>query len=563
MKGLDEMKKTKKIIALLLTVLLCLSLVAACGEKSSTGSNSGEPSSTGGSGGAQNTSGGNQDTTGGSTGGSGGGQPGGIVSAKDNLTVVITQDGGTLDPVFLMTNDIQGALGLVYDTLWVMDENDNMELRVATSVDRTDPLKWIIKLRDDVYFENGNKLTAEDVLFSIWRVENRRGEPALFGNVDFDASRVVDDYTIEVCFSIYNINIIYYFGTTFLFNKESFDEDKVASKAMGSGPYTVEEYVVNSHIKIKRRDGFWGDPALIETITFRVLVEEAQRVNALRTGEVDISPVPFQDVEYVQSLPNLDVLISSGTMTTSVWMNTHPDAGLFTNNIDARFAVAYAIDPEAVLNVAFSGFGKVGRAPYSSGIADVYPELLDMGYYGIGYNPELAREYAEKAGLVGKTIILINNGSPSNVTTCELIHGYMADIGVNVDIRSYDMGSWLAVVFDGGAWDMSIDFTAGNTVAQALSFWWAMQAGGDYANPDSISTYPGKMRYIELESDIMSVTDRAELDSRYMEMTKILSDAMIYFTLIEGVSAQAFDKNLVLPRLAYGGINYRAAYWAA
>ena len=314
---------------------------------------------------------------------------------------------------------------------------------------------------------------------------------------------------------------------------------------------------------LKRRDGFWGDPALIETVTFRVMVEEAQRVNALQTGEVDISAVPFQDIDFVRTLPNVEVLVTSGTMTTSVWMNTHPDAGLFTNNIDARWAVAHAIDPQAVLNVAFSGFGNLGRAPYSSGIADVFPGLLDLGIYGHGYDPELAREYAEKAGLVGETIVLINNGSPSNVTTCELIHGYLADIGVNVDIRSYDMGSWLAVVFDGGAWDMSIDFTAGNTVAQALSFWWAMQAGGDYANIDSPSTYPGKERYIELASDIMSVTDRAELDSRYLEMTEILAEAMIYFTLIEGVSAQAYNSSLVLPRLAYGAIDYRAAYWAS
>jgi len=564
MKGLDEMKKAMKVVALLLVMLLCFTLITACGDKNSTGGSSNEPgSSTGGSGGSQNTSGGGAEASGNNSGGSGGGQAGGIVSAKDNLTVVVTQDGGTLDPVFLYMNDIQPALGLIYDTLWAMDENDNMEMRVATAVDRTDPLKWIISLRDDVYFENGNKLTAEDVLFSVWRVENRRGEPALFGNVDYEACRAIDEYTVEICFSIYNINIVYNFAGTYLFNKETFDEDKIASKAIGSGPYTVDEYVVNSHLKLKRRDGFWGDPALIDTITFRVMVEEAQRVNALRTSEVDISAVPFQDVEFVQSLPDLEVLISSGTMTTSVWMNTHPDAGLFTNNLDARFAVAYAIDPNAVLNVAFSGFGKVGRAPYSSGIADVFPELLDMGYYGIGYDPELAKEYAEKAGLIGKTIVLINNGSPSNVTTCELIHGYMADIGVNVDIRSYDMGSWLAILFDGSAWDMAIDFTAGNTVAQALSFWWAMQAAGDYANPDSVSTYPGKLRYIELADDIMSVTDRAELDSRYMEMTKILNEAMIYFTLIEGVSAQAYNSKLVLPRMAYGAIDYRSAYWAA
>ena len=557
------MSSRKRVIALLLVMMMCISFAVACGSDS-------DNSSTGGSGGNSDSTGGSADGSGSNTSGSGGSQDGGsggtasgTASAKDTLTVVVTQDAGTLDPVFLYMNDIQPALGLVYDTLWAIDENDSILFRVATDLDRTDPLKWIITIRDDVYFENGNKLTAKDVLFSLYRVENRSGEPALFGNVDFDNSRVVDDTKLEVCFSIYDINIVYNFSSTFLFNEDAFDADKVAIESMGSGPYYIDEYVVNSHMVLKRSASFWGDPAPIETITFRVMVEEAQRVNALQTGEVDISAVPFQDVDFVRGLSDMEVLISSGTMTTSVWMNTHPDAGLFTNNLDARFAVAHAIDPSAVLNVAFSGFGKVGRAPYSTGIADVTPELLDIGYYSIGYDPDLAREYAEKAGLIGETIVLINNGSPANVTTCELIHGYMADIGVNVEIRSYDMGSWLAVVFDGSAWDMSIDFTAGNTVAQALSFWWGMQAAGDYANPDSISDYPGKMRYIELASDIMSVTDRGELSSRYLEMTQILAEAMIYFTIIEGVSAQAYNKDLVLPRLLNDAINYRTAYWAA
>ncbi|MCL2124918.1 MAG: ABC transporter substrate-binding protein [Oscillospiraceae bacterium] len=566
------MKKGKKLIALLVVMLMCVALFASCkggndnnnnNTNTNTDSNTNSNSNTDSNSNSNSNTDSNSNSNANNQTSTDGGQASGIVSARDNLTVVVTMDGGTLDPVYLYTNDIQNALGLIYDTLWVIDENDNIDWRVATALDRSDPLKWIITIRDDVYFENGNKLTASDVLFSLTLVENRRGEPALFGNVDFDNSRVIDDTTIEVCFSIYNINIVYYFATTFLFDEESFDYEKVAYETMGSGPYTLQDYVVNSHMILKKRDGYWGTPALIDTITFRVMVEEAQRVNALQTGEVDISSVPFQDIEFVKTLPNCEVLMTSTTMTTSLWFNTHPDRGLFTNNLDARLAVAHAIDPQAVLNVAFSGYGNLGRAPYSSAITDVFPALLDLGIYDHGYDPELARSYAEKAGLMDKTLVLINNGSPSNVTTCELIHGFMKDIGVTVEIRSYDMGSWLAVVFDGSAWDMSIDFTAGNTVAQALQFWWAMQAGGDYANPDSISTYPGKDRYIELASDIMSVTDRAELDSRYQEMTDILIESVIYMTLVESVGAQAYNPNLVLPRLMYGAIDYKAAYWAS
>ena len=74
---------------------------------------------------------------------------------------------------------------LVYEPLWEYDEAmQNIRWVLATSIDKSDPLNWIVKLRHDVKFANGNPFTAEDVVYSLWLANNRKGEPAYFTYMD-------------------------------------------------------------------------------------------------------------------------------------------------------------------------------------------------------------------------------------------------------------------------------------------------------------------------------------------------------------------------------------------
>lgn len=559
----------KKAMAILIVLCIALTLFACGKDKDNSSSSGGSQTSSNGSSDAQtssNQAGGNQ--TGGSqtsgTGGeSGGGQPAGVTSARDSLSIAVTADSGSLDPVYTGFDMQMISFPLLYQPLWVFSE-DYSEIKyiLATKLDMIDPLYWEITLRDDVYFQDGTHFDADDAVFSLRLAQTRVGEPSPVGGMPAEGINKIDDYKFSIQFSEYFIGSEYTLGILMMYSKETYNADTASYITNGSGPYEVVDYVVNSHMVLKARDDYWGEPPLIKNITLRVLAEDAQRVNALLTNEVSISGVPYQDIEYVRTISNLEVRLNPSQITAAIYFNVSDLRNVFRDNLDARFAVAYAIDPQAILDISYNGYGEISKAPYSAYTSDPDPENFGLGIYGHGFDLELARELAVKSGLTDKEILLINNGSPAYVTACELIQANLKEIGVTVNLQSLDAGSWLSYLFDDSAWDMCIDMTLGGTTAASLAIGWVLRGG--YANMDYTSTYPGKDRFNEIVRDLRSISDRAELKSRYQEACELHAEAMLYYSLVDVVAAQAFDKKLVLPRIATtmpGGIDYARAYW--
>jgi peptide/nickel transport system substrate-binding protein len=483
--------------------------------------------------------------------------PGG--EAKDTLTVAFTQDRGTLDPMYMIGYDSMNAMRMVYETLWDFDKNGEQVWTLATDLEIIEPTVWHIHIREGVTFANGNPFTAEDVVFSLWRGNNRVGEPDYLPELNLDKTRALDDYTVELVLNAYDLSYVAGMSSLVMFDKESFDEETAATTPNGTGPYVLEDYVINSHIYLKARDDYWGEKPAIKNLKFRIMSEDSQRVNALQTGTVDIAKVPFQDIEFVQTLDDINVYLVDSSMSRALYFNPS-EHSIFYNNPDARKAVALAIDRQAIVDLAYSGFAEVSRLPVSMANVDVEDRFLDVGIYGIGYNPELAKEYAEKAGIVGKKILLINNGSSDAVVVSELIQADLKDIGIEVEVQSLDPGSWLTIVFDDTQYDMCIDFTSvpSMTLAQNFYAWVLYHIGGSYTrNP-----WPGKDRYLELVNDIMAVDDPAELSERYMELVEMHTEAMLWYSLVDMKDATGYNSDLKnFNPMLMGNVNYAKLSW--
>ena len=552
------MKKAMKILTLLLVCIMLLS-VAACNNDNGGGGSD----STAGNVSGTNTSG--DDGGGSSTNtNSGGGVAGGGESnpnASDTLVIATTSDRGTLDPAYARGGDVGNCLGMFYETLWMFDDEDNMVYKLATDLEIIEPILWKVKLREGVKFSNGNTFNADDVWFSLWRAHAREGHPNDIRYLDLDNTKVIDEYTIQIAFTQYTVGQEIGFGgfsAVGIYDKESYVEEDVPSKPIGTGPYYLDEYVVNSHVYLKAREDYWGEQPPIKNLNFVMFAEEAQRVNALQTAAIDICAVPFQDVEYVQTLPGYGVDILQGSLTQALYMNLAPTS-IFHDNVDARMAVALAINQKALVNIAYNGYATASRYPASMANRDTDESFLDIGVYGMGYNVELAKEYAEKAGIVGKDMLLINNGSATNVTMCELIQESLREIGVNVTVQSLDQGSWLVWIFDDTKYDMCIDMVQSGTLSVANAFysWSRIGTGGDiYRDP-----FPNDVRYRELLDTIMMVSDPVKLKELTEEMTKIHVDSVAWYALVDEQTATAYDSNLEVVRGRGNVILYNECYW--
>ena len=475
---------------------------------------------------------------------------------RDTLTIAITFDTGTLD-----YNNMAGfnnPMRMVQEPLWNLDANGDIVYVLASELDQIEPTKWHIKLREGVTFENGNPLTAEDVFFSIRRVNDR--QPPLIPNLNMERSRALDEYTIELIFDEYNFSDIASLTMLVIFDEESFDEVAAATTPNGTGPYTVTDYLPGSHLNMTLRDNYWGEMPSIKNLNFRIMVEDSQRINEIRTGMLDIAPVPYQDGQFVGTLDGYDVIVSDSAMVRTVAFNPSENS-VFYDNPDARKAVALAIDRQAIIDVAYSGYATKSRLPAPASLFDVEDRFLDLGIYANGYDPVLAKEYAERSGLVGKEIRLINEGAADVKVVSELIQDNLRAIGVEVNVINMDPGSWIPFTMDLTQYDMAVDFfnAASNMVAQGLFNFFNYFYGGPYMR----YPWPGSEQGRALAIGITSITDPQERREATFELLKLHVEAMPMCALVDLQELVAVKSDLVgYERLLLGVIDYRKLSWA-
>ncbi|NLT14287.1 MAG: ABC transporter substrate-binding protein [Clostridiales bacterium] len=536
-------KSLKSFVAILLCCVIAFSLVA-CGGSGVTGGNS-------------------PDSSAGSSAGSPAGSPGASsdpgTPKKDTLTVAISQDSGTLDPMFNIGWDCIYALRTIYEPLWEFDADRNMVFVLAKGFEKVSDTVWRISLQEGVTFANGNPFDAEDVLFTITRANNRPGATQLLTNIDETQCKVIDPYTIEVVLKEFVVGEEYsVWSTLFMFDKESFNEETVSLETNGTGPFVLKEHVINSQYVVEKRDGYWGTAPVLNTITFKVLAEDTQKVNALLTDTVDISSVPFQEIEYVQTLDNVIVKLQPSGQSKVIYTNLL-EGTPFHNNDDARKAVALAIDRQAIVDIAYSGFATVSRMPVAAGsFFDEQERFLDQGIYATGQDIEKAKQLAVSSGLVNYEIRLINNGASDSMIVAELIQDNLKAIGVSVKIWTLDTGSWLGVIFDPTQWDMAVDFTLGSSLVGAYGMWYSMHGGGTYDDEEWV----GSDRFAELYSIASKEPDDIKRGDMVMEMTELLAEGLIWYSLVDMSSAIAYSKDMQsFTQRMDGSVDYMKISW--
>ncbi|MCL2125275.1 MAG: ABC transporter substrate-binding protein [Oscillospiraceae bacterium] len=483
--------------------------------------------------------------------------PEGVVSARDTLKVAGRGDAGSLLPN-AMSPTLLMAARQYCEPLWDYDHAGNLVYVLAESVDGWDSDVLTIHLRQGVKFSNGSDFTAEDLVFSI--NFHKAYIPGQLREFNMERSRIIDDYTFELVLDPYGFAPQFGFATQYIYDAETFNEEDFVMHPVGTGPYEVVEYVINSHIYMKARDDYWGEKAKIENLQYLIFNEDAQVTNAIQAGTVDIVPaIPAQDIEYAKTLPGYDVMMYATNAGPNLTYNLNPVS--IMNNYDARMAVNYAFNREAVLNLVYFGYGSLLLGPVADYCIDHEPRLEKLNpVYTESPNMELAKEYAEKAGIIGKDIVVVTNGMPNYVTTAEILQSNMNDIGVNIVINNYDNASYTSVQQDPEQYDILVTGSGspsrlGSSILCNYIFWspWRYENG-----------WPAYDEYYELARKIMENPNSIERKEQYYELSKMFAEYMLWLGICNVESAMAINENLG-GRILWtnAGMRFNEWYWVS
>ena len=123
-------------------------------------------------------------------------------------------------------------------------------------------------------------------------------------------------------------------------------------KPIGTGPYKLVEYQLNSRIVLERNDAYWGPKPKIARVIFQIIKDPSARVAAIQSGEVDLTiKVPVREVDRLGREPTLAAELNP--MTRVILIQCRNDLGFADDNV--RLAAHHAIDKQALSKAFYGG----------------------------------------------------------------------------------------------------------------------------------------------------------------------------------------------------------------
>ncbi len=359
---------------------------------------------------------------------------------------IIGSTGGSttdsMDPGTLTSNMNQNLNWQIRNNLVEIDHNLKPIPELAESWEATPDAKiWRFKLRKGIEFHNGKTMSAEDVIYSInhHRGENSKSAAKAYLKTIKD---IKTDGKYELLFELSggSADFPFVLGDYHLSICPEGTKGIEWEKGVGTGPYILEHWEPGVRAFAKRNPNYWkegrGHFNEVETLS---LVDPNARTNALKTGQINyMDRVELKTVHFMKKMPGINVTATTGTahFTMPMLVDKKPYGD---NNI--RMALKHAINRKELLSKILHGYGELGNDHPIAPANRYFAKNLEQ----IEYNPDKARFYMEKAGMLDHTFNLhaAEAAFPGAVDTAVLIKEHAQKAGININVvREPDDGYW-------------------------------------------------------------------------------------------------------------------------
>ena len=387
----------------------------------------------------------------------------GAIGADESNTLKIAirnWDYDTIDPHVTTFQQAQYMIQCYCDTLFRANPEDGKIYPglVSTWEAEEEAAVWILHLRPDVFFHDGTPWNAQALVDNIERVLDPATKSKQFASklTRLDRMEIVDSMTVKLYFTqpaatfplIMSEGYFGFLSPTAFNNPENTEAHQ---RLVGTGPFILTSERYQERVVFERNPNYtWGPedyvdhegPAQIDEIIWTFIPENATRLTALLTGEVDmITDVPTADVLTLENDASFTVLQSPTCGWSSVFHLNAMKAP--TDELDVRRALSFAIDREALVDAIFQGVYTASYSHEKNSSPYANPNIRDKTWY----DQDLAKDLLEGAGWVDEDGdgIRERDGEELVIEFCaypgyraeapaEMVQAMWRDIGVKMNI---------------------------------------------------------------------------------------------------------------------------------
>lgn len=431
---------------------------------------------------------------------------------SSQITIGIPQDlEDSLDPHKAVAAGTKEVLFNIFEGLVKPTSDGNLIPAVASSYEETEGGKvYTFTLRDNVKFHDGSTVTAEDVKFSLDKcADASEGEPLVPAFSNVDSIEILDEHTVQVILKEADTEFLAYMTTAII----PAANENPDTNPIGTGPYKYVSRSPQENFVVERFEDYWGEPAYIQNVTFKICANADSIVMDLEGGSIDM----FARVTSTQAASlsdDFEILEGTMNLVQALYLN-HEEAPFDDERV--RQALCYATDVEEIKLMVSDGKGtQIGSSMFPA-FGKYYMEELNDAY---PTNVEKAKELLKEAGYgdgLSFTITVPSNYQP-HIDTAQVLVEQFKKIGVQAEIQLVEWDSWLSDVYQNRQFQSTVvGVDAANLTGAAL----LQRFTSD--SPKNFINYKNEEYDAAFAKAISSVEDN-EKTQYYKECEKILSD---------------------------------------
>jgi len=383
-----------------------------------------------------------------------------------DLTVGLATDVTALDPHYHNVTPNNNVAAHIFGTLVERNEKSQPIPGLATEWKVIDPLTWEFKLRRGVKFHDGSEFTAADVVASIERVPTVPNSPSPFTAYTKQIKEmiVVDPYTIRfktaTPYPLMPSDMTQVMIVSRNAQKASTEDFNSGKAAIGTGPYKLVRYAKGDRIELARNDAYWGGRTPWEKVTLRLLPQDASRVAALLSGDVQvIEGVPPADIASLRRDKRVNTFKTVADRLIYLHMDSNRDASPFVTDKAGkplernplkdprvRKAISKALNRPAIVDKVMEG-----EAVMSGQLVADFLFGATKNLKVEPYDPEGAKKLLAEAGYpdgFGVTIHAPNNRYVNDAKIAQAVAQMLTRVGIDTKVVAMPSSTYFTQATD-------------------------------------------------------------------------------------------------------------------
>ncbi|GAB3798132.1 ABC transporter substrate-binding protein [Virgibacillus kimchii] len=438
----------------------------------------------------------------------------GEVQEGGEISVRITSDPDFLDPHMAEASITEQMILNLFEGLLTANNDGSLEPGLAEDYDVSDDgMTYTFYIREGVTFHNGDPLTVEDIQYTFERLTGLGGDDPLTSEFDYIESMETPDENTFV-FHLEEPNSSFLAFLTALNSAiiPKSNDGNHNDYPIGTGPFQFESYSPGADMVILKNEDYWkeGIPYL-DQVTFRFQADNQSALMSMRAGELDLMDVEPHRIPEIED--EFNVMLEPANSTLIIGFNHDREP---FDDLKVRQAINFAIDKDAMIDMAFSGYAEKLGSNMSPAMELFHQEGLDEVY---DRDVEQARQLLEEAGYPDgfSTTLSISSHNSMYTDIAQVAVENLREIGIDVEIEVIEWGVWLERIYQGRDYEMTaIDFT-GKLDPHNILRRYISDYGSNFLN------YKNE-KYDQLLSDVLLEDEEEVRAEMYKQAQEILTE---------------------------------------